>query len=667
MTRMCASINHALTSFVSHSNHTHLTILLDGGRLSKMVYEENSTIFVDPTKILSLTLKPFPSSKYSPLITNSGNLISLFRSSSAPTITIHNIDFYKLLLVQFTTAQNTTGALRVSESHWEGLHSHGYMDKAFINGGGGQLKNVQIDIELTDFTMDSIVANVLPLINYNQLDDTKWHITLLRGQLNNVGLHAIVKESTINVTNTNIAGFLSNAQYSIDLQGFHSIRMDQIHFEHCTGANYGTFNFRDVGELVITNTHFVDLLNNYQVIRASHIHSVQITNCRFEGLGTNTESLGFSYVNSFEFTDNNVALINNDGYRGTFLSLSYIDKINLTGSKFENDHEISTISTVVISYSKEVFIAQTNMIRQRNPLTISETVQVKLSQCQFQLNKAKKGAGITVSGYTTVTIVQCDFLHNQAVLQSGAIDSDNANFFIENSTFIGNTANTCGTFRFSGTNTTSVTLTNVVISTPVNELPQFAVVLENNGPKLMLENVTIDVKSSHGDIDIFTTNLSDTSSFQYNCPPNTNVTQKQKALFSCQHCDKDKYSRQASSIAFNHSGAFVNAIECVDCPFGGSCTGQGEIASLSNFWGSMDYGSIKFVQCLSGYCCDESEGRRCIGIKSCAPYRTGPVCAKCIEGYHVKYFDNNCTPIKNCAPRYLFWMFFTIITVFFLP
>jgi len=673
---MCATIGHVLNSLV-YPNLTHLTILLDGGRLTKMSYEVNITIPLDPKKIISLTLKRLPSSNHTPVVYNSKfDLVFLFDASDTPTISIENIDFERMLFVRFSTSQNTTGALHITKSKWSKLSNAGY-DDSFVDGGGGGVPNVLVDIELTDFTIDS--SMLLPLIRYKKLDDTKWRITILRGQLNFVGLHAIVKNSTINVTDTNIFGYTPNAQYSIDLQGFDSIHMTQIHFRYETGGNYGTFSFMNVGELVITHTNFVGLPDyNWQVIRASIVSSVKVKNCNFQSFQTDTNSLTFSNISrSFEFTENNVSsheftednvllpTKKKEDFRGNFLALSYVKTVRITKSKFEREHKPFTTSTIVISHCGEVFMKNTIMTRQWNPLIISETENVNLLNCHFKRNEAIKGAGISVytTRYTTVKILGCYFYQNTARLQSGAINSENANFVIEDSLFVDNNANTCGTLRFSGKNGTYVNLINVVISTPSKNIPQFAVAFENNGAKLKLKNVTVDIKTSHGDIDIFTTSLDADSSLHYGCPPNTNAIQKEKALFSCKHCPKDKYSQKSSSIAINPSSGVVHdSIKCSDCPYGGSCTGQGKITSRINFWGYTVDGSIKFVQCFPNYCCNESE-QSCTGINSCAANRKGRVCGKCKKFHYVNFFDNRCLPNENCIHQHWFWAIFAIATM----
>ena len=300
ITSMCASIAHALTTLV-YQDLTHLTILLDGRNVTNTRYEVETNIFY-PNKILTLTLKPMAGSIQTPVVIGTNvKLIPLFGYSGAPTIVISNIDFERLLLVKFTTSGNTSGVLRLSNSKWSDLsgHEHNY---SFIDGGGGEVKGVQVDVELTDFSLSSMLQSLSLIANYI-LGDTKWRITWLRGQLNIVGLKTLVKNSTFSFTDVHITESTPHSHFSIDLQGFDSVHLTRIHFDHETSGNHGTFTFSHSRELTISHTKFVSLSNNWQVIGASSVNSVNITNCTFQSSGTNTNMMGFS-DNSFEFSQN---------------------------------------------------------------------------------------------------------------------------------------------------------------------------------------------------------------------------------------------------------------------------------------------------------------------------------------------------------------------------
>ena len=77
----------------------------------------------------------------------------------------------------------------------------------------------------------------------------------------------------------------------------------------------------------------------------------------------------------------------------------------------------------------------------------------------------------------------------------------------------------------------------------------------------------------------------------------------------------------------------------------------------------MAEGAIKFVQCLQGYCCEESKEKLCIGTHSCAANREGRICGKYIKHHYVNFFDNKCSPNKNCVHRHWFWVVFAFMVI----
>ena len=99
-------------------------------------------------------------------------------------------------------------------------------------------------------------------------------------------------------------------------------------------------------------------------------------------------------------------------------------------------------------------------------------------------------------------------------------------------------------------------------------------------------------------------------------------------------------------------GATVNAPnECLDCPFGGECSGGGDaVNATAGYWGSLaaDGGNITFTLCPSGLCCLDGG---CAWNETCAPLRRDnnvPLCGACEAGFSATVGSSACRATGDC-------------------
>ena len=83
------------------------------------------------------------------------------------------------------------------------------------------------------------------------------------------------------------------------------------------------------------------------------------------------------------------------------------------------------------------------------------------------------------------------------------------------------------------------------------------------------------------------------------------------------------------------------------CPVpGGNCTR--ELKAAPGYWCYEITGkkTMACVKCPPQICCSGSQN--CLKFDSCADYREGTMCPKCISGYIEPFFSKNCIPKQNC-------------------
>ena len=119
-----------------------------------------------------------------------------------------------------------------------------------------------------------------------------------------------------------------------------------------------------------------------------------------------------------------------------------------------------------------------------------------------------------------------------------------------------------------------------------------------------------------------------------------------------------------NAITDSYISKIVHNVECLECPFGGICSGL-HIKNRDNFYGFIRYVRnltlVSFVPCPENYCCSK-ESNPCQTIKSCGAHRTGRLCGQCKEKYFLNYFSNECRSIKSCTWERMtqFWILYLI-------
>ena len=102
---------------------------------------------------------------------------------------------------------------------------------------------------------------------------------------------------------------------------------------------------------------------------------------------------------------------------------------------------------------------------------------------------------------------------------------------------------------------------------------------------------------------------------------------------------------------------------CVQCTYGGLCTGN-NVIPRPNYWGFWYETELIFKQCPAGYCCSGGEKSFCTKYDYCAGNRTGILCGACLQGFSVSIFNGFCLPNSQCGGDKWFWLFaiFSAIT-----
>lgn len=123
--------------------------------------------------------------------------------------------------------------------------------------------------------------------------------------------------------------------------------------------------------------------------------------------------------------------------------------------------------------------------------------------------------------------------------------------------------------------------------------------------------------------------------------------------FGCSSCPYGTYSL-SSGYSNGTAGSGVNP-ECFPCPYGGVCTGTGNVVAQPGYWGdSSDTGHVNFKLCPTRYCCSSTD--TCVSLSSCFGYRAGPLCGDCAVGFSESVDSTSCVPTNQCASSSrLFW------------
>ncbi len=102
----------------------------------------------------------------------------------------------------------------------------------------------------------------------------------------------------------------------------------------------------------------------------------------------------------------------------------------------------------------------------------------------------------------------------------------------------------------------------------------------------------------------------------------------------------------------------VDNITCRSCPYGAACR-NGQVTALQDFWGYVESdGSLNFLQCADGHCCQSSS--ECTGYDSCSGNRTGVLCGQCLPGFEHALFTTACVEEVHCND---YWIIVPIVVV----
>ena len=129
-------------------------------------------------------------------------------------------------------------------------------------------------------------------------------------------------------------------------------------------------------------------------------------------------------------------------------------------------------------------------------------------------------------------------------------------------------------------------------------------------------------------------------------------------LFSVLH------QSNTSEITIN-SMTKSKSLKCLDCPYGGECTGN-QVKPKPNFWGNKDNGTIIFHKCPTEYCCSGRQSSPCTTYNTCSGNRAGNLCGRCKEGYSLSIFSNICMNNRQCKVSWIWAAILMSVIVYML-
>ena len=312
-------------------------------------------------------------------------------------------------------------------------------------------------------------------------------------------------------------------------------------------------------------------------------------------------------------------------------------------------------------------------------------IDVHVRACAFAMNTNTHSAGAIYAGRGRIDIVRTTFERNRVLSKSplstvtaakktgagGAIVVDReATLRATGCTFSGNTASWFGGGIAA---TGAVRLTNTRLQNAVHDDHESPVgdLLFLMG-KTSLENVTCVVTKAARNRALFWFSsrqpLRWAGHFSFTCPAgmqlrneslldvdeNSPLSIRYKDLFIyCDACADGSYSLQRGyrrgSIGW-FSGNWSDDFDCVDCPYGGACSG-GVVHARLNFWGYQHTdlvtgrSAVALVACPDGYCCADEQ---CAAYDACAANRTGTFCGRCRSGTSEVLYSAECVSDTDC-------------------
>ncbi len=134
----------------------------------------------------------------------------------------------------------------------------------------------------------------------------------------------------------------------------------------------------------------------------------------------------------------------------------------------------------------------------------------------------------------------------------------------------------------------------------------------------------------------------------------------------CRPCSDNYYTNTSSNKLISYLGGNTSLTNglflekptdlCMQCPYGGLCTGN-NVIPRPNYWGHWHDGQLVFHQCPAGYCCFGTDYSICNRFDHCRENRTGILCGSCQEGFSVSILTGECTPNSQCNGDQWFWLF----------
>ena len=122
----------------------------------------------------------------------------------------------------------------------------------------------------------------------------------------------------------------------------------------------------------------------------------------------------------------------------------------------------------------------------------------------------------------------------------------------------------------------------------------------------------------------------------------------------CVTCASGTYSLAQPLTTINkmtHISVTQNSEQqCIECPYGAHC--DVNVKAKANFWGELVNGKIFMYICPPTICCS---GENCFSYDSCAPFREGLLCSKCVENYSQSWFTSKCIADGECQENLWIW------------
>jgi hypothetical protein len=134
----------------------------------------------------------------------------------------------------------------------------------------------------------------------------------------------------------------------------------------------------------------------------------------------------------------------------------------------------------------------------------------------------------------------------------------------------------------------------------------------------------------------------------YPCPQSSTVNEDRTACL----CDIG-YAGEYTAVTDPITGDIDYDVQCRACPEGSVCDERGliwgELEAAVGYWEANGtyYRCLLAVHCVGGTGCTGNNYESTETGACCANYRTGPICAVCIDGYTESGVDGECEPCKT--------------------